>query len=269
MERSEEIQRKAKIPWREATLKSLLSHLVYYYQGKIDLAFKTSKEAVKIAEESGDIYSKTFAYSCHGISCFGRGSVQEALDFLLQGRDFSEKLDQYWWHPWSNHYLGEVFYEIQRYPEAIESYSKAVSLFKLYGNWPSSAIVSKIGLERAQTKDKGEQINLENLYSTVSKAKQKVYEGWIYRYVSEILLNMPGDRLTKAEHWIQKAIEADQRNGMNWYLAMDYLSYADLLIKKGDHLKARENLGKAIETFQECGADGWVEKAERKLAEIA
>jgi class 3 adenylate cyclase len=65
-----------------------------------------------------------------------------------------------------------------------------------------------------------------------------------------------------------EAIEADQRNGMNWYLAKDYLSYADLLAKKGDQQKAKENMGKAIETFKECGADGWVEKAERKLAEI-
>jgi TPR repeat protein len=80
---------------------------------------------------------------------------------------------------------------------------------------------------------------------------------------------MPGDRLTKAEHWIQKAIEADRRNAMNWYLARDYLSYADHLTGKGDRQKARENLGQAIETFKGCGADGWVEKAERKLAEIA
>ena len=52
-------------------------------------------------------------------------------------------------------------------------------------------------------------------------------------------------------------------------LARDYLSYADLLTKKGDRLKARENLGKAIETFKGCGADGWVEEAEKDLASLA
>jgi tetratricopeptide (TPR) repeat protein len=269
IERSEKIQRKAKAPWREATLKSLLSHLVYYYQGRLDLAFKISNEAVRIAEESGDIYSKTFAYCCHGISCFGLGLFKVALDFLLQGRDFSERLDQYWWHPWSNHFLGEIYYETQRYPEAVEAYHKAASLFEHYGNWPSSAFVSKIGLERAKTKDKGEPINLENLFGLASKAKQKVYEGWIQRYVSEILLNMPGDHFLGAEPRIQEAIRADQRNGMNWHLARDFLSYSDLLTEKGDRQKAQENLGKAIETFKECGADGWVEKAERKLAEMA
>lgn len=267
--RSEEIQRKAKIPWREASLKSLLSHLVYYYQGKIDLASKTSSEAVKIADESGDIYSKTFAYCCHGISCFGKGSFREALDYLLQGKGFTEKLDQYWWQPWSNHFLGEVYYEMQRYAEAFESYSKAASLFELYGVWPSSAIVSKIGAIRSKTINDAEEVNLENLYSNASKVKHKVYEGWIQRYISEILLNIGGDRLTDAEHWIQMAIEADHRNGTSWHLARDYLSYTDLLIKKGDRQKARENLGKAIETFKVCGADGWVEKAEKDLASLA
>jgi tetratricopeptide (TPR) repeat protein len=256
------------MPWRESVLKSLLSHFVYYYQGKIDLAFKTSSEAVKIAEESGDIYSKAFAYSCHGISCYGRGSFQEALDCLHRGKDFCEKLEQYWWISWSTHFLGEVYSDLGKYPQAIDHYGRAVFFFDRYSNWYSSIIVSKIGLIRAKIMNKENNVDLENLYSTVSKVKQKVYEGWIQRYVSEILLNMPGDRITDAEHWIQKAIEADSRNDTNLNLARDYLSYADLLIKKGDRLKAKENLGKAIETFKGCGADGWVEKAERKLAEI-
>ena len=81
--------------------------------------------------------------------------------------------------------------------------------------------------------------------------------------------NMDGQYLLEAESWINQAIAADTRNGINWYLARDYLSYADLLTKKGDRQKAQGNMGKAIETFKECGADGWIEKAERKLAEMA
>jgi hypothetical protein len=55
---------------------------------------------------------------------------------------------------------------------------------------------------------------------------------------------------------------------MEFHLGKDYALYADLLKRKGDKLKARENLCKAIEIFRECGADGWVEKAERELAAI-
>jgi len=38
-----------------------------------------------------------------------------------------------------------------------------------------------------------------------------------------------------------------------------------ILLGKRDGLKARENLGKAIEILKECGANGWVEKYEREL----
>ena len=65
-----------------------------------------------------------------------------------------------------------------------------------------------------------------------------------------------------------KAIEADQSNRMMFHLGKDYAFYADLYKRKGDRLKAQENLGKAIEIFKECGADGWVTKAEKELAAL-
>ena len=264
--RSEKIQRAAKIPWREATLKSLLSHQVYYNQGRIDLAHETSRQAVRIAEESGDIFSKTFAYCCHGISCFGRGSFQEAVELLSMGREFSEKLDQYWWKPWSNHFLGEVYFETGQYQKARDHYYKAASLFDHYGNWPSVTMLSKIGLVRAQILNNEKDFNIETLYGYVSAAKAKVYEGWIRRYMGEILLNIDDQHLSEAEDWIKNAIETDQKYGMVWSLANDYAVYADLFKRKGDKSKAKENLAKAIGIFKECGADGWVEKYERELA---
>ena len=53
-----------------------------------------------------------------------------------------------------------------------------------------------------------------------------------------------------------------------WYLAGDYALYAELLKRKGEQPKARENLSKAIEIFKECGADGWVDKYEKELASL-
>jgi predicted ATPase len=264
--RSEKIQRVAKIPWREAVLKCLLSNLVYYYQGRIDLAHETSRQAVRIAEESGDIYSKTFSYCCHGISCFGKGFFQEAVELLSIGREFSEKLGQYWWKPWSNHFLGEVYFETGQYQKAKDHYYKAASLFDHYGNWPSTTIVSKLGLVRAQILNSEKDFNIETLYRYVSAAKRKVYKGWIRRYMGEILLNIDDQHLSEAEDWIKEAIEADIRNDMRWNLGRDYGLYAELFKRKGDQPKARENLGKAIEILKECGADGWVEKYEKELA---
>lgn len=50
------------------------------------------------------------------------------------------------------------------------------------------------------------------------------------------------------------------------HLGRDCAVYAELFKRKGDTFKAKEQLGKAIEIYKECGADEWVMKAEEELA---
>jgi hypothetical protein len=116
--------------------------------------------------------------------------------------------------------------------------------------------------------NKEKDANIESLYNHSQNNKVKILEGWIQRYIGEILLNIDDQHISEAEHWIQKAIEADQRNRTMFNLGKDFALYADLSKRKGDKLKAQENLGKAIEILKECGADGWVEKYEKELAAL-
>jgi hypothetical protein len=109
-------------------------------------------------------------------------------------------------------------------------------------------------------------VDLESLYAHSRNNKIKTIEGENSKYIGEILLNIDDQHISEAEHWIQKAIEADQRNRMMFHLGKDYALYADLFKRKGNRLKAQENLGKGIEILKECGADGWVEKYEKELA---
>jgi tetratricopeptide (TPR) repeat protein len=112
-------------------------------------------------------------------------------------------------------------------------------------------------------------VDLESLYALFRNNKIKAFEGWFQSYIGEILLNIDDLNTSEAENWIQKAIEADQKNQTMFQLGKDYSLYADLLKRKGDRLKAQENLGKAIEILKECGADGWVEKYEKELAKLS
>jgi tetratricopeptide (TPR) repeat protein len=116
--------------------------------------------------------------------------------------------------------------------------------------------------------NKEKNVNLESLYTHSQNNKVKILEGWIQRYIGEILLNIDDQHIPEAEHWIQKAIEADQKNRMMFHLGKDYALYAELFKRKGDRLKVQENLGKAIEILKECGADGWVEKYEKEPATL-
>ena len=55
---------------------------------------------------------------------------------------------------------------------------------------------------------------------------------------------------------------------MLFNLGKDYAFYAKLLKQKHEHQKEKEYLRKALKTFKECGADGWVEKYEKELAAL-
>ena len=103
-------------------------------------------------------------------------------------------------------------------------------------------------------------INPGQLTKYYKNNRLSAIKGWVARYIGEILLNVDDRRISISEDWIKKAIEFDNRNGIRWLLAGDYALYAKFFERKGDLAKAKETLNKAIEIFEECGADGWVKK---------
>jgi class 3 adenylate cyclase/tetratricopeptide (TPR) repeat protein len=232
--------------WGVSVTKSYLSFYTYFLEGRINLAYQTSDEAIQIAEESGDIYSKAMAYTVHG-----------------------ERINFYLFNAIARWMLGEVCYEIGEYQNSKEHYSTAVTLIKLSGGFRSCWTVNYIGAAMAMVMMNVKNIDLKSFYGHVYDNKLRVYKSWKLRYIAEILLNIDDQHLSEAENWIKKAIEMHKRHGMQWYLARDYTLYADLLKRKGDTPKANEKLRKAIEIFKKCGADGWVAKYEKELATLS
>jgi tetratricopeptide (TPR) repeat protein len=255
--------------WGIAAMKSALSYFSYYQNGKIDLQFQTTQEALRIAEESGDIYSKALGYTSHGISCYGKGLLEEAQKHLLKGAEFCEKINYHAWNAVALFNLGETYFETGDFKRSKEHYEKGSWALENIRSYPSWANFAKVCLARSKVMNKGKDIDLESLYIYFRNNKVKILEGWFQRYIGEILLNIDDQHISEAEHWIRNAIEADQRNRMMFSLGKDYALYAELFKRKGDRLKTQENLGKAIEIFKECGADGWVEKYERELVALS
>jgi hypothetical protein len=87
--------------------------------------------------------------------------------------------------------------------------------------------------------------------------------------MGEILLNLGNSQVAEAEHWIQKAIDADARNGLKLLLGSNHALYGDFFKRQGDRIKAQNEIGKAVKILRECGADGWVEKYEKELSELS
>jgi hypothetical protein len=121
---------------------------------------------------------------------------------------------------------------------------------------PSWVIVEKAGVARAKVMNKEKNVDLESLFTSSRYIKARAVEGWMAHYLGEILLNLDNPEISKAEHWIKKAIEANQRNGKEFLLGEDHALYSEFFKRKGARTEAMEQLSKAIEILKECGADG-------------
>jgi tetratricopeptide (TPR) repeat protein len=212
--------------------------------------------------------SKGYVYSSHGIFCYARGLFEEAERHLLKGIEFCERINEKGWKANAHLFLGETYFEMGDFPRSKDYYEKLCGLLEDTHLMPSSVGWAKIGAARSRVMNNEKDVDLESLYTHARNNRVKRCEGEISKYIGEILLKIDDQHISEAEHWIRKAIEADQRNGMMFDLGKDYALYAELFKQRGDKLKAQENLGKAIEIFKECGADGWAEKAEKELATL-
>ena len=162
-----------------------------------------------------------------------------------------------------------IYFEMGDFVKSKDHHEKAGWLAEHNRVFPSWVGWAKLGSARSKVMNNEKDVDLESLYVLSRNNKMKVAEGWISRYIGTILLNIDDQHTSEAEHWIKKAIEEDRRNGMMFHLGRDYAFYADFFKRKGDRLKARENLSKAIEILKECGSDGWVEKYEKEMAAIS
>jgi len=269
LEKALDITVKANVLWGIAAHKSCIARTVYCFKGNFDRGYQISHEGLRLAEESGDAYSKAEAYISLGYSCYGKGFFNEAEKHLLRGSDFSERLNFAPLYSMASFRLGETYFYRGEYQKSKDHYAKAIRNLENNRLVPSYTNTTRIALARTMVMNNEKDIDIESLYGYVAENKLKLFDGRMRRYIGEILLNIDDQHISDAEDWIKKAIEADKRNGVMFELGRDYAFYAELLKRKGDQPKAKENLNKAIEIYKECGADGWVGKAEEELAALS
>jgi tetratricopeptide (TPR) repeat protein len=245
-----------------------MSTFTYVFHGKNDLAYQTSREALQIAQESGDIYIKGIASSSHGISCYGKGLLDEAENTLLQALSFCEKASQLGWWTWAAGCLGHVYFDMGEHEKAQDYYEQGISALERTGIYPFMANMWKVSMARSKALNNDQDIKLTEIFEYYENINVKVAKGWAARHVAEVLLNRDDQHISESEDWVKKAIEVDTKNCTMWSLGGDYAFYADLFKRKGDQSKAKEKLIKAIEIFKEGGADRWAEKYEKELAAL-
>jgi class 3 adenylate cyclase/tetratricopeptide (TPR) repeat protein len=260
IEKALKINEAAKNIWGVSVMKSNLSVYAYDYQGMVDLGHKTSEEALRMAEDCADILPKSMAYTSHGISCFYKGFLREAENYLLRGIEFSEGILLFSHAALGHQWLGHVYCELKDFGKSLDQYGNAIHLREQSRLFPSSIKLNKVAAARVKVLNNERDVDLEALYRYADENRVKLHEGSMARYIGEILLHLGDRHFREAGEWIHKAIAADSRNRLIWDLGKDYALWAEFLKRKGDPSKAKEELDRAKEIFQKCGADGWVEK---------
>ena len=223
-----------------------------------------------MAEKTDDIYAKGLAYSACGFLLYIKGSITETEDNLLKGFNYLQKSNQIYFSSWGAGCLGEYYIARGDYKKAKFYFQKAQSLL-LESRRFFPSLINRWGVSIAKAKllNRENDISLPEIFEFYRNNYVKLFKGWMARDIGEMLLSMDEPDFEETENWIVNATETDEQNEVVWHLACDYASYAELLKRKGDQSKARENLGKAIEILKECGADGWVEKYEKELVALS
>jgi class 3 adenylate cyclase/tetratricopeptide (TPR) repeat protein len=254
--------------WGVSVLKSIIASWVHGFHGEIDQAFRTSKEALQMAEKSHDVFSKAYGYFSHGCSCLYMGFFSEAEGHLLQAMEACDKIHYFSLESMARRFLADTYFEMGRYESAEQLYLKAISLSKHGGFMPSFVNLYEIAMIRSRIKVGKEKVDLQLLYQQANQNKVRFNDGLIANYISEILMNMGREYLEEAEKWIARAVDFDSRNDTRWNLARDYRLYAELCMRKNMNAKAEETYRRAIEVFANCGAQGWVRRTEDQLEQL-
>jgi len=228
-------------------------------------AFETSKDAITISEQTGDLFSKAFVYSIHGLSCYGKGYLDDAVDYLSKGAEYADKIGQHYWNQASHHFLGEIYYLKNKYSKAQRHFEKTIEYLRQHKYLPSLLNLNELALARIKSAQNPEAINFQPLYEFESANRVKQFQGWASKHLAETLINNDPKHILEAEIAIKKAIAADTKNEMMFHLGRDYIVYSQILGKKNEPSNATDMFIKAINIFKECEAEGWIELYEDKL----
>ena len=163
--------------WGISVNKSTLSSFQMLH-GQAEVSYRTSIEALKIAEQSGDIFSKAWTHVCAGFSCLGRGAFGEAKEKLSKGVSLGQRINQSPMTSTGQFILIQAHLEIGEYQIAKNICQTCIELLNSTKYLPSMSNMVRASLEKANILSGEKNIELERLRSYVRNNRLRIYEGW-------------------------------------------------------------------------------------------
>ena len=265
-EKALEINTMSNSLWGIVAIKANTAVWTYFRKGNVESTYRTSLEALKISDESGDIYSKAHANLAIGCFYYLKGCFNEAEQYLLNSVRFCARITLVLYEAIADTFLNWIYSGRREFGKSQEWSERAIALFQLSSVQPSWVILNKISISLARIMNQEKHVNINEVYELHNEVRNRWARGIIENYIAKILLNIDDPHISESEAWIKKAIETNEKYGMMWNLAQDYALYAEWYKRKGELIKAKESLNKAIDIFKECGSQGWVEKYEKEFS---
>ena len=258
----------AKSNWGTAIMKSCTSSSVFGLLGKIGAAYRMGQEAVRMADDSGDIMAKAESYMHFGFDCYLMGLADEAEKYLIQGLDYCRKINFLGTGGFAALVLGMIQHDQGKHELAEMNIEEGMRMSELaqMNHWRNFADIVLTVIRAGMHEN---DVDTDALRGRIQRNGVRHFNGWLRRFLAGSIMNKSGRYVHEAEAILQSAIEEDTKNRTMWDLGKNHALYGEWFRQQGDIPKAREQLTKAIDIFRECEADGWVTKTEKALAEIS
>lgn len=239
--------------WGASVVMGCISHWVLNYNGLIAQGYKLSHKALELANKSGDIYSKAVAYTLHGASLYFKGKSELSEEYLLKGAKLNTKIGFKFVRALAHFFLGHNYYQMDVLHKSHSQYTQAVEILEDIQCLPSLVNLCRICILLTKDRQPDKRI-LYQLKNYASNNGLKVFEGWMFREIGNLTIGSDPGSIIEAEQWTKKAIQSDERNGLQWQLAKDYALYSKILGLRGKEEAARQYLQKAKKFDALCKA---------------
>ena len=150
-------------------------------------------------------------------------------------------------------HLGHSYFQMGVLHKSRINYTQAVEILENIQCLPSLVNLCRICILLTKEKRVNGDI-LEQLKAYASSNNLKVFEGSMLRTIGNLIIGPGADTAIEAEQWAKKAIQSDERNGLQWQLAKDYALYSKILELLGQEEEASQNLRKAKKFNALCQA---------------
>jgi tetratricopeptide (TPR) repeat protein len=245
----------------------------FYYSSKADwrLGVEHFEKSTKYFEEADWPFLLSVAWSGLGIGYSFLGDVETARKHIEKGIEIQRNsgaeslLSMHYWFLSNVHFDSDDLQKAQGFAEKAVEISQKNNERYIEGQ-------SRISLGRILGKmdpsqsEKAEEFILQGIKVL---EELKLRPGIASGYLSLGELYADTSQREKALENLKKVEAEFKAMGMDYSLALTYTIYAGLYKRDGEKSKAKGNLNKAIAILKKCGADGWVEKYEKELADLS